>query len=193
MSPVDRINLSEAPRCFVQRAIYLKSDPKLHMPAAACKGLRQTMSNTMALAVPLAVRLSCQRCKKAPSPAQAKGLALGRIHIEQKLCLEALHVFSLSVTSLFIWQKKPHPAPDAPVRPLRPEQWQPPACSSWGSCEAEAGCHVFLFFLRDFNPTRNELLYVWTDSPIVWATSRTTARSGRESNYMSDKENIFRK
>lgn len=64
MCPADRINFSVAPRCLVQCAICQKLDPKLHMPAAVCKGLRQTMSGTMDLAVPLAERLSCQLHKK---------------------------------------------------------------------------------------------------------------------------------
>lgn len=77
--------------------------------------------------------------QKAPRPAQGKGLALRRIHIEQKLCLEALHIFYLSVTSLFIWQK----SPSCSCQASRPEQWQLPVCSSWGSCMAETGCQVF--------------------------------------------------
>lgn len=41
-----------------------KLDPKLHKLAAVRKGLEQTMSDTMGLAVPLAERLSCQQYKK---------------------------------------------------------------------------------------------------------------------------------
>ena len=91
--------------------------PISHGPAAVCKGLTQTMSHTMGLAVPLAERLSCQQYKKPLTRLGGKQvLAPRRVHIERELRQEALCSSSLSVTSSFMWGRK------APVNVRRAER-----------------------------------------------------------------------
>lgn len=154
MCPTDRINLSEAPRCLVQHAICPKLDPKLHMPAAACEGLRQTMSDTMGLAVPLAERLSCQRHKKPHARRRQKVWLRGEFILSDSFAWKAFHFSSLSVTSLFMLDKNKLSSSRGSCRGPQSR----PVCSSWGNSVAEAGWQVF-FGGEDFCFTRNALLY----------------------------------
>lgn len=132
MCPTDGINLSEAPRCLVQHAICPKLDPKLHMPAAACEGLRQTMSDTMGLAVPLAERLSCQRHKKPHARRRQKVWLRGEFILSDSFAWKAFHFSSLSVTSLFMLDKKKScPLPEAPAEARSPDQCVQAGETAW--------------------------------------------------------------
>lgn len=111
------------------------------MPAAACKGLRQTMSNTMALAVPLAVRLSCQRCKKPFAQLRQKDWPWGEFALSKSFAWRLF--ISLSFCYIISHQTKKGPSCSWCFRQApRPKLWQLPVCSRWGSCVAEAGCQV---------------------------------------------------
>lgn len=82
------------------------------MPAAVCEGLKQTMSNTMDLDLPLAKRLSCQRYKKP------------RARREQKVWLRGEFILSESLA----WRPSTSPhfllhhySCEAPVEARRPK------------------------------------------------------------------------
>ena len=145
MCPADRINLSVAPRCLVQLAICQKLDPKLHMPAAVCKGPRQTMSGTMGLAVPLAERLSCQLHKKPHARRERKVWPRGQFMLSESF---AWRPFTSPHFLLhhFLCEEKKKSVPEAPVEGRRLEGRQLPQCSSWGNSVAEAMCQVLGVF-----------------------------------------------
>lgn len=132
MCPTDRINLSEAPHCLVQHAICPKLDPKLHMPAAACEGLRQTMSDTMGLAVPLAERLSCQRYKKPHARRRQKVWLWEEFILSDSFAWKPftsphflLHHYSCKI------KKKSCPLPEAPAEARSPDQCVQAGETAW--------------------------------------------------------------
>lgn len=150
MCPTDRINPSEAPHCLVQHAICPKLDPKLHMAAAACKGLRQTMSDTMGLAVPLAERLSCQPFKK-PHVRRRQEVWLWREFIlSDRFAWMPFTSPRFSYIIIHLWKK-------ACSRGSCRGQWCRLACSNRGTQHGRGW--VTHFFLEGGSFSRNALLY----------------------------------
>ncbi len=200
MCPAVRINLSEAPRCLLQRAICLNWTPNCtRLQLCAEASYRQWSAQWTGCAISWEVVMPT--IQKALRSTRAKDLATRRIHIERELCLEALHFFTLSVTSLFMWENSLSSSWGS-RRGRTPQQRQLPVCSSRVRSVAEAGCQVFS---RVGGISASQEVSYCTSrqtAPLCWRVWRplepSTEPAGcslswRIRNNMSNRENVSKK